>query len=782
MEVVTLAGLVGMGYIVSRLGEAKPGVPAPTPTANEKKACATPQIPPRMPRSEYAEPFQGNRMERAPEERGYGGLPGEGFRSKRNTEGFMPAARGPDSSPLTLAPKGAAAVGYGSELDLMYQVPAGGQYPSQGDYANHMNSYPYTNDRGAMGAMTQVPSVPNSPGGMYPSEPNPGPLYGYPTGYANQRPPLAPQVQQPGPSPVAMTGNRAMVEMRADNVEENPVYVDGDYVVSPLSGQKVLAKDYTHSNMMPFFRGQVKQNLESFANTQRLDAFTGAGSTQIAKREIEPMFNTGQTPFGNPYGMEDNTDFVQSRINAPRNRAGERPFEPVKVAPGVGQEYGSLGEGGFQQMEVNEIMKKAMKDTDELRVATNPKQTYKTPVVPGARYITNASEDAGEVRKYRPDRFYIDETGERLFVTNGEVIKDAVRPTQILNYTTRPETSKEYIGPAASQEFQEAYVTGSYRTPMTQQYGGAGFRNADMTTYYTNELGGETEREKSKEGFQGGEYVPNDYGRGSYENRDNERTATQDRMQGLNLAPAEAGAVTAHYDDPSRPTRRAETIGNIRQTGTPVGYAGSGVPAITVWDPTDVARTTVKEGTIDFNYYGGAAPGSAPTRLKVYDPDDIAKPTQKAQLSKRDYYGAPMSSHTNHTSHEASLNMRLNPNKQQVAALRKPTAGNGNIAVFDGNINQVTKKLDADYINDRPNAVNRVQSLTTGAGDLGRVKYRHPLQQDIYTQRTQPEFVAAVEENPLNISLRKNAETDERNMLQRYTEMFSPSQAKKDGK
>jgi hypothetical protein len=114
--------------------------------------------------------------------------------------------------------------------------------------------------------------------------------------------------------------------------------------------------------------------------------------------------------------------------------------------------------------------------------------------------------------------------------------------------------------------------------------------------------------------------------------------------------------------------------------------------------------------------------------------------------------------------------------------LRKPVAGNGNIAVFDGNINQSTKKLDADYINDRPNAVNRVQGLTSGVGDIGRVKYRHPLQQDVYVQRTQPEFVAAVEENPLNISLRKNAETDERNMMQRYSEMFTPSQAKKEGK
>ncbi len=750
MEVITLSGLIGLGYVVSRLTEKKGA--AATQVATETKGdCKQPTIPGKFPKSEFAEPFRGSAA------------------AGKTKEGFMPAARGPVSTPLVLNPKGSSAVGYGPNLDLMYAIPGGGDYQSSGDVADGREQYPYAGTGGGS-LLQQFPVSAQQAAQMFPSEPQPGP-YGMPLAYASQRPPLAPTVTEPGPSPVAMEGNRPMVEMRSDNIEENPQYVD-NFVISPLSGARIPAAEFTHNNMQPYFGGRVKQNVDSAANTQRLDFHTGAGSTQIAKREIEPMFNTGQTPFGNPFGMEDNTDFVQSRINAPRNRAGERPFEPVKVGPGVGQEYGSLGEGGFQQFEVNEVMRKAMKDTNELRVATNPKLTYNQPVVPGARFIANAAEDAGEVRKYRPDKFYIDETGERFFVTTGEVIKEATRPTQILNYTTRPETSTEYAGIAASQDFQEGYVTGSYRTPMTQQYGGAGFRNADMTGYYTNDIGQSEGRDKNTEGFQGGQYVPNDYGRGSYENKDNERTATSERMMGLNLAPAEAGALTVHYDDPSRPTRRAETVGNIRQAGVAAtGYA-NGAPAITVWDPTDIARTTIKEGTVKWDYMGGMAPASAPTRLKVYDPDDIAKPTQKAQLSKRDYYGIPVSSHQNHTDHGAAENMRLNPNKQDVAKLRKPYGGNGGIAVFTGDIHQTTRKLDTDYINDRPNAGNRVESLPPGAGDIGRVKYRHPLQQDIYTQRTQPDFVSAVEQNPLNVSLRANAEKDEQNIMRRYAEMM----------
>jgi hypothetical protein len=235
---------------------------------------------------------------------------------------------------------------------------------------------------------------------------------------------------------------------------------------------------------------------------------------------------------------------------------------------------------------------------------------------------------------------------------------------------------------------------------------------------------------------------------------------------GLNLVPADTGNVTVHYNDPSRPTRREETSGNIRQTGTPVGYAG-GAPAVTVWDPNDVARTTVKETTVHWGYYGGAAPADGPTKLKTYDPDDIARPTQKAQISaKSEHFGPSISVNKDFTSHDAAYNMRSNPNKEQIAKGRRPIAGNGNVAVFTGEKNGVTyKKLDADSVNDRANAVNRVSGIPTGVGDLGQVKYRVPLELDISLQRNTRDVIAAVENNPLQQSLMKNAIHDE-NLLQ----------------
>lgn len=634
---------------------------------------------------------------------GSGSQPREGFQTN--------AQRGPDTDPLTTAPRGAAPQAALQELD--------------GQFKTVMGEGPIS------------------------SEPNPGTAQGLMALYKPVEAPVMKPVAAPEPAPEALASMTPDVALNPAGIELLPNYLAGETYTSDLTGQTMKTSEFTHNNMQPFFRGRVKQNVDSQANSGILDSFTGSGVTQIKKREVETMFDTARAPYGNPFGLEAATDFVQSRINDPRNRAGERPFEPVRVGPGVNEGFAATGKGGFQQLEVNDYMMGAIRKTDDLRTADNPKLTYNQPVVPGQHFIGTAQQDAGEVRKYRPDTFYIDESGERFFVTTGDVIKETTRPIQMMKHTTRPETSSEFIGPAASQEFNESYVTGAYRTPMAQQYGGAGFRNADMTGYWTNDP----------------DAPEADYGRSGYEVRPNERNLTSERTMGLNLVPAEAGMNTVHYDDPARPTRRAETVGTIRQTGTPVGFAG-GAPAITVWDPNDVARTTVKEGTIKRDWMGQAAPASAPTRLKVYDPDDIARPTQKSQISaKSDYYGAPNGVNKDFTSHDAAYNMRLNPNKQQIALGRDPLHGNGgSLAVFDGQIHQTTRRIDADSVNDRTNAVNRVVGLPTGVGDIGQVRYRVPLNLDVSQVRNQREVLSGVQSNPLmdTQDLSRNAEHDEK--------------------
>lgn len=700
MEAAALSGLLGLGYLISKATQKK------TPTSS----ALSPTVPVTVP-SSHSLP---------PSDRSYP-LMGQG----RVTEAFVPAARGKNTDPLTLATKGSSATGFGPELDLMYQMPNGQTYPS---------------------------------------EPSIGP-YGTAFGYSTQKPPYAPPTTSGVlPAPQAIESNVAMMEFRSDGIEAEPQYVDAEYVISPLSGQRIPAQQFKHNNMQPFIKDKNRQNIAPQANTSVLDMYNGTGSTQMKKREVENMFAASRAPYGNPFGMEDNTEFIQGRIASqpPVARNNERPFEPTRVGPGLGDKFGVAGQGGFQQLDINEIMRP--KDTNELRVATNPKETYNMPVVPGQHYVgTNANvTDVGEVRKYRPDTFYIDETGERFFVTTGDVIKETVRSTQVLPHTTRPETSTEYTGIAASQDYVESYVTGSYRTPMTQQHGGAGYRNADMTGYYT----ANTDAEKA------------DYGKSSYEVRPNERNETSERVMALNPAPADNQLGSTHFTDSARPTRRSETIGNIRMTGTPFQHVDR-APAITVWDPKDIARTTVKESTIYLDRPGiaGGEGASAPQRLKVYDPEDIAKPTQKAQLSAGLSWTGPGGNGAWSDAMDPTFayNMRSNPNKEQIARGRKPIAGAGSVATFKGDPGrQTSKKLDVDIMNDRALAVNRSMDLTPGVGDLGRVEYRVPLKLDVSRERNTYTAVEAVDTNPLMQSLRKNAELDERAIAE-YRRFLSPS-------
>lgn len=590
-------------------------------------------------------------------------------------------------------------------------------------------------------AGTELDMMYNPSGQMYPSEPNSGPLYGTPVQYGTSMPPMGGQrpAQGRGPQPEPIDSSIAQVSMVSSGVEESSSWINGDSIVSGLSGQEINAKDFKHNNMQPFFRGNAKQNMAPSANTSRLDMFTGAGTTQIQKQEIAPMFNAA-IPFGQPFGNGPSSEFVRSRIVEPGRRNNEKLFEPTRVGPALGDKGGISGNGGFQQLEVNEIMKRAMPTTDKLRTADNQKLSYNNQVIPGTHFVTAPAMDTGEVRKYRPDTFFLNETGERNGIASSDVKKETVRPIQVLKYTTRTDTTDELIGAPASQEAFKSYVSGDYKTPNTQQYGGAGYRNTDASTY--------------------GAGSRDDYGARTYEVRPNERLATQERVMGLNLTPAETGQVAVHYEDDARPTRRGETVGNIRQTGTPVGYA-SGAPAITTWDPNDVARTTVKETTVDWDYRGIMGPGSGPERLKVYDPKDIAKPTQKSQLSQDSRMAGPaISVNKDFLSHESAYNMRKNDSKTTVSRGRKPIAGNGVVAVSNGHINQTAKRLTVDDMNDRSMAVNRVTGLTPGTADLGRVQYRMPLKLDISMERNMPSVVDAVENNPLNQSLRKNAIRD----------------------
>ena len=431
---------------------------------------------------------------------------------------------------------------------------------------------PVTGPTGELDIQYQLPT-----GGSISMEPHPSDIQGLPTNYATQYDSgvgqafgstASPAPQQP------ISSISPMVIQRNDGIEATPNYSRLNRVISPLSGVELDSTEFTHNNMVPFFKGSVKQNTNDLGNQNILDNYTGAASQQYNKIEQGPLFDLQKEPTGNPYGIESHTDFMQDRMVGPQNRANEKPFEQVRVGKGLAQGYTSVPSGGYQQPESLDFARP--RDTDEIRTADNPKTTFAGVTLPATSVVKNRGQ-AGEVRKYLPDKFFLNQNGERNFAGGGVDKRERMRSVEVLKTQARIDTTQEYIGTAGSADYKKEYNIPSFKAPNTSQFGEFGWRNADATNYFNKDT-------DAKE---------NDYGKSGIDIRPNERFFTGERTHGLNVA-ADQRETTVRYQDSAKPTRNEETLGNPRAAGN-FSALGAGVPgAMTVYDPNDIARTTIK--------------------------------------------------------------------------------------------------------------------------------------------------------------------------------------------
>jgi len=617
------------------------------------------------------------------------------------------------------------------------EFPRGGQPP-----------YLYNEDRTAPGFGT-VPGKPRQPrygpdgqldqfyqlpsGGSLPSNPITQPDL-YPRNVQFSTPSMAP------PSP--QTAVTSQVRMNVPGFEVPPTYNGGKPVISPLTGISMAADEFTHSNMVPFFRGSVKQNMTDDANRSFLDNMIGTGFNQIEKREQAPLFDPHREPTGNITGLENITDFMHDRVVPSTNRAFEKPVESTMVGPGLEQGFSSLPIGGFQQFETMEVAKRGL-SVDDLRAASNPKLTYEGVVIPG-KSIGAQRGEIGEVRKYHPDKFFVNQDGERNFVGPvADNTRPTARPSQVMKFQARTETNSEVQGPAVSSDFSATYTVPSFRAPFVRQQDGYGYRNADGSNY----------------GVPNTDATNNDFGAASYELPVNQRNVTGERGQALNL-------VTA---------------------GTP--------QALTVYDPNDVARTTVRETTGANDWIGGAV-GVAATKLTVYDPTDIMrvthrntnsevdtalnvtragvpgartlqmpdgwKPTSKANLAGASAWtgAAGQARAKGEQVYDTAYAMRQNGMKELTSVGRQPEYGNGIKPLFNGedNVNLSYRKITTDVLNDRDNTVNRVVGPAAGTEAIGLQRPKQVLRLDVAQDRNIHEILDTLDDNPYALPVFKIAQ------------------------
>jgi hypothetical protein len=349
-----------------------------------------------------------------------------------------------------------------------------------------------------------------------------------------------------------------------------------------MMGEQVNLDHFRHNNMAPYFGSKSRANNASNSLESTLDNYTGNGSQQFAKREVNSFFKPSEG-YQWAHGMPTTSEFVQSRIVPSMNMAGVKPFDDIKVGPGVGIGYGNEGMGGYNSgmLAREQWMDKTV---DQLRVANKQKASglgmlgYEGPANSSIKRSTDQAHQ-GIVEKNRVERTF--EMGsDRLFTTTGVEKGPAMRALQQQDRSTRPETSVGYAGIATLGNQTLQQVRGEYMPTHNQQLGAVPFSAPaapNKGTAFEGEYG-----MKSTVAY------PN--------NRSFPTSGTNSQPAGSNYfgtAAGAMGAVVAPLLDLLRPSRKENTIGNLR----PYQNAKGPVEQMYVYDPSDRPSATMRDMT-----------------------------------------------------------------------------------------------------------------------------------------------------------------------------------------
>ena len=166
------------------------------------------------------------------------------------------------------------------------------------------------------------------------------------------------------------------------------------------------------------------------------------------------------------------------------------------------------------------------------------------------------------------------------------------------------------------------------------------------------------------------------------------------------------------------------------------------------------AKQTNKQFTSDYEYSGVAngdvgKGGGRGYLVNKYN----AKQTNKQFTSNYEYTGNARRETMTHMSYEDKKNARLNPTKEKVLRLRRPAKQGPKLNAGEDLINTQTKKINADMINIREPAEQRVYQLSPTKNNCGLTNIKDKLGEDVQRNRIQPDILDAFNKNPYTKSL-----------------------------
>ena len=136
---------------------------------------------------------------------------------------------------------------------------------------------------------------------------------------------------------------------------------------------------FKQNNMQPMTAKRDKETNESNNFEYKMDMFSGASKNWFPKRETPHFFEPAEnshTPICSALKCNEERDrIIQSNI-----KQNQRPFEPIRTAPGVNLNYNEQPITGF-----HDPFRIMPYDTDQLRPANRPKLTFEDRIKGGPK-------------------------------------------------------------------------------------------------------------------------------------------------------------------------------------------------------------------------------------------------------------------------------------------------------------------------------------------------------------------------------------------------------------
>jgi hypothetical protein len=532
--------------------------------------------------------------------------------------------------------------------------------------------------------------------------------------------------------------NTNLQNRESSNGYNNSAYNNSAYNnVNLLSGQQTTAQQFKHNNMQPYFGAKIRGPSVDINNTESImDSKQGAGSQNISKAEIAPLFRPDENSH-HPNGTPNNSDFFQSRMNESMKMSNVTLWEPQRVGPGLNLGYGSQnsdglniggieGGGGFNSgMMARESW--MPKSVDDLRAENKPRTTFdlnghQGPAIHPIK-MQGPNTKIGVVEKHLPEKSF--ESGpNRWFTTTGVEQAPPIRSTQVIPMENRIDTTREYYGSGSNtQNGQATYTNPDYEESKRQNLSALPLTNANATgTNYAS---------------------PSDYGSQSYNILHNNRT-TQPQSQEFGGVYGMAKAAITPILDIFRPTRKENVIGNLRETGNVNGLTPQGH----LYNSNDKTKITNREMTtekIDLNYVNVQGQNYRGDGYKVSGQQNY---DNQRTTTNKEYIGTGGNNNQGQRLYNNAYAQQNNVNKTY-----ESRANQGGMSLFNNYNNSTTSRNDNIFQQNRPLVTNNGLSIIPSTEFIGELNGKQGYDLNYNNARLDESLLSAFKNNPYTQSL-----------------------------